>query len=258
MSGPESVDVGSRPAPKIASSEVKESKPRNPVERVIVWGLIVVLLALVAVEGAAKFGYSRTLNNIEAAFARSESADGQPVMMADMDQLLSGFPAKSVAPGGYEDTATYRWPSLVKDYGLHVVYRPKSGIIRNYYTDEAPEEKQQAKAAAPSDDEDSRPEPEADAAAAEGGSQRPRRDPMQSDADGDGRISREEASERLLQSFDEIDTNSDGYLDIGEFEARRALREAQRAAGGTAEGDAASDRPTRPAADAAAPNDPGT
>jgi Ca2+-binding EF-hand superfamily protein len=37
------------------------------------------------------------------------------------------------------------------------------------------------------------------------------------DANGDGKISREEAPERLAQGFDRIDANSDGFIDKGEF-----------------------------------------
>jgi Ca2+-binding EF-hand superfamily protein len=43
------------------------------------------------------------------------------------------------------------------------------------------------------------------------------------DADGDGRLSKEEAKGRLKENFDRLDTNRDGYLD-GE-EIRKALRE---------------------------------
>jgi len=43
------------------------------------------------------------------------------------------------------------------------------------------------------------------------------------DADGDGKISRSEARGRLKQRFDEIDKNSDGYLD--ESELTTALRD---------------------------------
>jgi len=53
-------------------------------------------------------------------------------------------------------------------------------------------------------------------------------DPMQADVDGDGKISREEAPERMQAAFDEIDTNGDGFLDEAEFEARRAARQRER------------------------------
>lgn len=46
-------------------------------------------------------------------------------------------------------------------------------------------------------------------------------DLMQADADGDGKISKTEAPERLLEAFDEFDTNRDGALDASEIQALR-------------------------------------
>jgi hypothetical protein len=41
----------------------------------------------------------------------------------------------------------------------------------------------------------------------------------EADANGDGKISKEEAPDRLKQAFDRIDTNSDGQLDDAELRA---------------------------------------
>ena len=41
---------------------------------------------------------------------------------------------------------------------------------------------------------------------------------MSNDANGDGKVSREEAPERLQQRFDNIDTNGDGYLEESELQ----------------------------------------
>ena len=51
-------------------------------------------------------------------------------------------------------------------------------------------------------------------------------DLMQFDADGDGKLSREEAPERLRELFDQFDTNKDGMLDRSEI---RALQDKMRA-----------------------------
>ncbi len=42
---------------------------------------------------------------------------------------------------------------------------------------------------------------------------------MRADADGDGKISQEEAPRQLKKHFSKIDTNGDGYLDRSELEA---------------------------------------
>ena len=41
------------------------------------------------------------------------------------------------------------------------------------------------------------------------------------DKDGDGKLSREEAPERMQQFFDRIDKNSDGFVDAAEMAAMR-------------------------------------
>jgi RND family efflux transporter MFP subunit len=48
--------------------------------------------------------------------------------------------------------------------------------------------------------------------------------PMQFDADGDGRLSKEEAPERMRPFFDRIDSNGDGMLDQDELQQMRSRR----------------------------------
>ncbi|NJN14614.1 MAG: hypothetical protein HC813_03055, partial [Planctomycetes bacterium] len=49
------------------------------------------------------------------------------------------------------------------------------------------------------------------------------------DLDQDGKISREEAPERMKERFDEMDTDGDGFIDADE---QKALRERVRGRGG--------------------------
>ena len=55
---------------------------------------------------------------------------------------------------------------------------------------------------------------------------------MQYDKDGDRKVSREEAPERMQQFFDRMDTNGDGQLDAQEIAEMRKRMEAARQGGG--------------------------
>lgn len=56
---------------------------------------------------------------------------------------------------------------------------------------------------------------------------------MSTDKNGDGKLSKDEASERLKGAFDEIDTNKDGQIDADELKARMtsAMRRGPRPGG---------------------------
>lgn len=71
---------------------------------------------------------------------------------------------------------------------------------------------------------------------------------MQSDADGDGKITKEEAPERMQRAFDRIDTNGDGAIDKAEAEAlaQRFQGGRGRRPGGEGDGGRGGDRPPRP------------
>ncbi len=118
-------------------------KPRNPVERLIVWGLILGLVALVGWEATKRFGYTNTLNRIQAAMEAEEGGgDWKPVTLEDVDQLVSGFPTRAPGPSGVmQETVIYRWQGLLKDHGgIHVTYDPDENLVLGYETDAAPEE----------------------------------------------------------------------------------------------------------------------
>ena len=55
--------------------------------------------------------------------------------------------------------------------------------------------------------------------------------PLQFDKDGDGRVTREEAPDRMKENFDRIDSNGDGAIDQSDIDAMRS-RFQQRGAGG--------------------------
>ena len=79
------------------------------------------------------------------------------------------------------------------------------------------------------------------------------------DKDGDGKINKEEAPERMRENFERTDTNGDGFIDSKEFDAvlqrirgmQRPGQRPSRRPGGQepGEGEGGSDQPRRPAAE---------
>lgn len=233
------------------------AKPRHPVERLLVWGVIVIGLAVVVVEATALYGYTRTLSNLAAALEETENTreDNDNITIDELPTLIVGFPSVKLDGDEYTGFAHYRWNSLAKNYAVHIRYRMRTGIVTNYATDEAP-----------MPEEPRRPDDSADAPLVDipppvggGGSDespdgggprgggRPLLNFADLDRDGDGKLSLDEAPERMRENFAEVDTNSDGFIDAEEFAARRRGRGPRDAA---PDDDASRpNRPTRPAPD---------
>lgn len=245
--------------PQAAKSE--EKAPRNPVERLLVWGGIGLMVIVVFTEGTARFGYSMTLSRLQERIQEDEGPDANPLSVEESSKFIVGFPSKTTADG----VITYRFKGLLKEFGaIHLPYDDENTIL-GLVTDAPPEVD-----LAPASGE----ETEADAAAesgmagmpsgaagdqpANGGEGGGRRnfDPMQFDADGDGKISLEEAPERMKESFAELDANGDGFADAEEFAARRALRQRQRAEQGATEAPPAESSNAEQKSDAAAAETP--
>jgi hypothetical protein len=232
-------------------------KPRSPVERVIVWGGIIVLLLLVAVQAHARKGYEWTLEALQP-LVDDDFEGAVPLAIADVEQHVVGFPSQSenvVSPTRTE--RVYRWRGLRGSYGITLAYNPAAdtSVVTSLVTDGAPEPE------APVYDDSADGEasdlmagmpggggsgPSShDAEGGGPGGERGQFNPMDDDADGDGMLSRDEVSERMLEGFDDNDANSDGFLDAAEIEAMRA-RMREMFGGGRGDGE---DRPQRPSAE---------
>lgn len=234
--------------PNTTSKPVAAEKPsRNPIERIIVWGLILVLVLVCGREAIARFGYTNSLNNLQAALAGD--ADGEVLTLAEAEQILSGFPSREAHPG--ENRISYHWSGF-KDYGtIHLTYTQDKEIVGLVTADAEPEPPPEE---FPEDESDAQTQSYADESAPEGnsggGTGRPGRggrergfDPLQFDEDGDGKVSRDEAPERMQQNFDRIDENGDGFADEAELATMRE-RFSQR--GGRGDGGNDDGRPQRP------------
>jgi hypothetical protein len=221
-------------------------KPRNPVERALVWGLILALLVVTAVEARARLAYSQSLSRLQDAITAAEATQVSEFKIDHVPALLAGSPSEHHESRRFDQLAHYRWNGLFKQYGLHVSYGTYTKVVTGVTSDDPPADPHAA-AAGDGDGDAAADDPSGAEGQSEsgGGGERRRFDPLQADADGDGKLSREEAPGRLGENFDAVDKNSDGFLDAAELEARRRERSAAGPNGG---GGAA------PPAEAAAPD----
>ena len=252
----------SSPPPSESASPGTGKKPRSPVERFIVWGGIVVLLLLVAVQAHARKGYELTLQALQP-LVDDDYEGGVPLPIADIDSHVVGFPSRSENELSATRTErVYRWRGLRGSYGITLEYNPSidTPVVTSMVTDGAPLPEVPEYVESP-DDEDPTMEmpggggsPSDDTEGGGPGGGRGQFNPMDNDADGDGMLSREEVSERMLEGFDDNDTNSDGLLDESEIEAMRA-RMREMFGGGRGDGEGRPQRPTIEDAGESTPED---
>jgi hypothetical protein len=117
----------SEPSPLAASAP----KRRNPVERVLVWGGIVLLLGVVFLEYRAKQGYDATVRNLQ------EVTNGtRDVTMEDARKLMVGYSweaGPTPNPRGFP-TYTYTWFSLFRrgTYRLTLVANADGATLQTF------------------------------------------------------------------------------------------------------------------------------
>jgi hypothetical protein len=201
-----------------APAPVTGGKPtRNPVERLVVWGLIAALLIVTGLEGQARLSYSRTLGNLQGALTAAELQSESTFLIDQVPGLIVGSPAVSHESRRFDQLAHYQWKGLFRQYGLHVSYGTYTKIVTGVTSDDPPADPVAEKLARAVEEAGESVEATGDS---DRGGERPRFDPMQADADGDGRLSPEEAPGRMGEMFATIDKNGDGFLDAAEIEAR--------------------------------------
>ncbi|MBD3674277.1 MAG: hypothetical protein HUJ26_12200 [Planctomycetaceae bacterium] len=115
-------------APPAESSASKEKKKRNPVEKMLVWGVIAVGLIVVAIEARAKLGYDMTLSGLTKRLEEIDAAEGDSLSM-DMDGVKSylkfGPKLHEVEEDGNLKKARWiEWYSLAKPdaYRLKLIF----------------------------------------------------------------------------------------------------------------------------------------
>jgi len=116
-----SEETPAQPTPSAASPLAK--KPRSPVEKLFVWGLIGVLLIVAVIEGQALYGYSQTLAALTEKIEETEnSKDGLDLAASEIDGLLKGFfvTKSEVTKEGADYYIDCQWRSLFKKYLIKV------------------------------------------------------------------------------------------------------------------------------------------
>ncbi len=242
--------------------EVRQRKPRSKIERAITWSVIVILLVIVFFEWRARNGYTKTLNAIDRASKNSEEdPSATPVTLSSVGKLVAGSPTKTDGKTPLNKTVLYTWRGLtgLRVYTILVTLEgtlnAADPMLLSFETGST-ESNHEAIL------EEGAPEtvrffPEKDDSAPgtpvtvpgfspAGGPLPPGMAPRSFediDKDADGKIVKEEASERMRQSFDQNDTNSDGGIDKEEFDAMRQRSRAQREGQNTT---TAPPRPQRP------------
>lgn len=242
----ESVDESTSGAGKAISPS-----SRNPVERVVVWGLILAMLALVSVEAYAKFSYDATFERLTKAIDDAQ-AEGRDITVDEIAGLISGSPSRTETPrpnvhGAPKTDIDYHWWSLFKTYRI-VVYASvvdSDGVmvVTGFDTDKPPIEEPQATAdnngegdgqetpvapmrgiptlGGPSGGHASGGGPGAFGGPGGGGpGGRPPLEFTDLDADADGQLSSEELPEFMRERFADIDTDDDDAISAEEFENR--------------------------------------
>ena len=229
-------------------------KPRSPVERMIVWGGIVVLLLLLAAQARARLGYQLTSSALAERVREDEGANPQALAVKDLNQYILGWPSRTVQERGKtEQVITLTWTGLSGPKGLfdpygidvratvgpdaavlevipHGAPEPPAPVADASEIGEGPPEGMMPMM--PGGPGGGGPPMHVAEGGPGGGGPGGGINPMEQDADGDGKISKDEAQGRMKENFDRNDANADGFIDAEEVAALLERIQSRGAGGG--------------------------
>jgi hypothetical protein len=101
----------SRPQPSPASPRTDQpaARKRSPIERVIVWGLILALVAVMGLEARARIGYDKTRDALEARNLER---------LSTLEDAIHFWPARQKKTIWNQPLIELKWFSLVHDYRI--------------------------------------------------------------------------------------------------------------------------------------------
>jgi len=97
----------------------QSQKKRSPIERMIIWGGIIVLFVFTLWEAKQKYSYSPSLERIK----KILDSEGEPVQLSAVRLAISGSPKERSYPDpelNRNRKIEFRWPSFVKDYRIEI------------------------------------------------------------------------------------------------------------------------------------------
>lgn len=101
-----------------ATSPAPSKPTRSPIERMLVWGLIIAGVVLLLVEGRARLGYTMTLNSWNDRIAKDDEGEGGPLTVAEAEEMAILFPTRKETQNGSRQSVTYEWTSLFRNYSV--------------------------------------------------------------------------------------------------------------------------------------------
>ena len=114
---------------EIAKKSRKKQKRRSPWERIVVWGVILVLLAVVSVEWTSRRNFEATLASLEGV-AKAKAAEGKPPTMtsAEARSRIKGFAFHGEGTKNQQRQLTFQWPSLFRLYKIGILFDASDNI----------------------------------------------------------------------------------------------------------------------------------
>ena len=112
----------------VAKPPALGKKPRNPIERAVVWILILAIVGFGLFECRALYGHKRSLENLTSEFQKIqqlmlEKHDKGLLMTEDqLNGFIEFFPSRDVEVNDEKKVKiiTLKWPSLLKEYEFKV------------------------------------------------------------------------------------------------------------------------------------------